>query len=825
MGIITEEFIDHSELIYKILRPGELEIFTTKDENGKNKPELFHIYNRRTFNEMLAECSEEKIIDWLNSLLSSSSSKLIGVFSMSLKIIKLDQPIGCAKINLPNWLINSHYIQSLNNVENNLCFFACIALAENVRRDRFKKRCKEIFYHFYGEKTTKEVLESYEGVVYIENTGCISKDDIYKYELMDKRFAINVYRLDESGFSCVLRKSPFNPIDLEQRLPYERKPIFLNLYMNHFSYIGDVNQILGYRCRICKRSIKTRQHLDEHERTCTITIKHTFNKNPQLYVKPRNKIVELCDWYDIELLQSSGPSTGVNNLFIYDYLICFDLEAINRLDKDGQIYQIPLSYSAVSNVPEYNQVEFFIGTNPREIVNNLFIFFNKVQIKAKELMMEKLKPLIDLIKNNFDKNNLKVIEKYCSQIPILGFNSSSYDINLMMDYGFIENILENKDCKSLSEAVKVQQISNLGKEDDVEAKCFIVKSGKRYKGIDTNKYLFRDVMLYCAAGTTLDKFLKCYNKDPNDHKFEFGIYRWLDDYEKINYKIKDIPRTAFYDDFKKIEYTNDQYNNFQNECEKHDLITVYDLLKYYNNQDVVPFLKACLEYKEFFYSLQLFDNKIIKMDMFKDGFTLPGLAAKIMNQFALPDEMYKFKLPPPSEDLVHPPTNIESKIEQYFQQDRKRIHRELEKAKSEKDCKSLSEAVKHQNYLKIALQHVSKISLQQVLDLLQEYNYKCLYCHTNLNSNSWSLDRKDNNQNHTKDNCVISCINCNKAKSNKPFLQFYQESYTPIPRFTRYLFYTFSLLHGFPNKFYFCFYRTLLNATVFEHVRCVHISR
>lgn len=52
-----------------------------------------------------------------------------------------------------------------------------------------------------------------------------------------------------------------------------------------------------------------------------------------------------------------------------------------------------------------------------------------------------------------------------------------------------------------------------------------------------------------------------------------------------------------------------------------------------------------------------------------------------------------------------------------------------------------------------------------------------------------------------------------------------QNRNTPIPRFTRYLFYTFSLLHGFPKKFFFCFYRTLLNATVFEHVRCVHISR
>ena len=38
----------------------------------------------------------------------------------------------------------------------------------------------------------------------------------------------------------------------------------------------------------------------------------------------------------------------------------------------------------------------------------------------------------------------------------------------------------------------------------------------------------------------------------------------------------------------------------------------------------------------------------------------------------------------------------------------------------------------------------------------------------------WSLDNCL--ENHTLNNCVISCIDCNKARSNKPFKQFYRES-------------------------------------------------
>ena len=728
LGIVTEE-LKEVNYEYHIKSAGELERFSTINEQGKNIPELFHIYNRRTFNNMIRECSEEKIINWLNSLLSSSSSKLIGVFSMAVKIIRLDQPIGCTKINLPDWILNSNYIISLSNIENNLCFFACIALAENCRRDRFTGRCIKLFYEFYGKNNiTTEKLRNYEGIKYEENLGWIMDDEIYKYELMDKRFAINIYRLYEDCSCCVLRKSSFNPKDLEKPKNGERIPIFLNLYQGHFSYISNTRPIFKYRCKCCKRPVDNLKDMKKHEKICSLGVKYQFNPYPKLYVKPRNKIVELCDYYNIE----------VDDMYNYDYIICYDFEAINRRDDEGKIYQIPLSCAVYSNVPKFEKPEFYLSRKPKEIVDDLFEYIKQVQIKANELMLEKLKPLIDLIQkpepktcNKFDYKNLKEIKKYCSMIPILGFNNSSYDINLIMDYGFIENILNNLSPKE---------------------QPFILKNGKRFKGISTNKYLFLDAMLYCAAGTSLDKFIKCYNKDPDDHKFEFGLYRWLDKYRKLDTKIKDIPRSAFYNDFKRIEYTEDQYKNFQNECEKNNLITVYDLVKFYNIRDVVPFLKACLEAKKFFYKLEIDNNaknKFIKMDMFKDGYTLPGLSSKIMNQFSLPDDFFKIQLP----QLIQNLQNIQEKILGYIQQDKKR--------------RPLLEESEIESY----------ITEQEVNDLIKEYNYRCLYCHIKLNNNNWSLDRKNNNENHTNENCVISCINCNKSKSNRILIEFYQESY------------------------------------------------
>lgn len=61
-------------------------------------------------------------------------------------------------------------------------------------------------------------------------------------------------------------------------------------------------------------------------------------------------------------------------------------------------------------------------------------------------------------------------------------------------------------------------------------------------------------------------------------------------------------------------------------------------------------------------------------------------------------------------------------------------------------------------------------------DLIEMYNNqykKCYYCKITMNTdigdkicNQISIDRKDSNLGHTKDNCVLTCLFCNLAKNN-----------------------------------------------------------
>ena len=183
-------------------------------------------------------------------------------------------------------------------------------------------------------------------------------------------------------------------------------------------------------------------------------------------------------------------------------------------------------------------------------------------------------------------------------------------------------------------------------------------------------------------------------------------------YDKLRCSIKEVPLDAFDNDLKRTKLSIEEYNQFQKECEEQKLITVLDLLKFYNNRDVEPFVKACVEYRNFFYAYNL--------EMYKDAFTLSGLAAKIMNQYSLPDHLFEFKYPPPQELETTPNIDLQ-RLFAYAYQDKIRNQK--------KGCDDLV-------MCPIPNRH-------EVRNLLRDANNRCVYCWKELNTNDWSLDSMD----------------------------------------------------------------------------------
>ncbi|HLX53663.1 MAG TPA: hypothetical protein VKR58_06965 [Aquella sp.] len=169
---------------------------------------------------------------------------------------------------------------------------------------------------------------------------------------------------------------------------------------------------------------------------------------------------------------------------------------------------------------------------------------------------------------------MKTIEDYCSNIPIIGFNSGGYDINLVSNSSFIKEIYKR------------------GK------KPFVIKNGNKYKLIKTNTFTFLDQQNYCAAGTDLRNFIKAYTSGEQKGYFP---YEWFTSFEKLDYLVSDLKIEHFNSLLKNTVMSKEDFTSLMKTCDSLKLITVRDLLEWYNNLDVGPMLQACLKQKELFY--------------------------------------------------------------------------------------------------------------------------------------------------------------------------------------------------------------------------------
>ncbi|KAG3122315.1 hypothetical protein PI126_g24199 [Phytophthora idaei] len=149
--------------------------------------------------------------------------------------------------------------------------------------------------------------------------------------------------------------------------------------------------------------------------------------------------------------------------------------------------------------------------------------------------------------------------------------------------------------------------------------------------------------------------------------------------------------------------------------------SIKDLLIWYNNLDVVPFIKAIKAQRELF--------KRFDLDMFADGVSLPGLSEKVMYQTCFNNLQY----------LDKKPANA-------FQFPAKRM-----------GGYKIQDAKAKRNF---------GMTLEHLNTLLQKQKYLCGLCYCQLTADTASADRINNNLGHIDGNILISCVKCNTARKD-----------------------------------------------------------
>ena len=214
-------------------------------------------------------------------------------------------------------------------------------------------------------------------------------------------------------------------------------------------------------------------------------------------------------------------------------------------------------------------------------------------------------------------------ERYCNVLPVFGFNSAKYDINLIKSY--LLPILVNE---------RVFEPT-------------VIKEANRFVSFKFGDIQLLDIVNFIGAATSLDSFLKAYKTKETKGFFPYEMF---DCPEKTNNKELPPYDSSFsilrnsnplekdYNDFQNLVNSGltteqavaklrmdrtpptgaENYWYLQSVWENINMQHFSDFLKWYNNKDVVPTPEAMQKMIEFYH------NKGI--DMLKLGCTLPNLA-------------------------------------------------------------------------------------------------------------------------------------------------------------------------------------------------------
>ena len=524
----------------------------------------------------------------------------------------LQHPIGCVGIVLPPYVKLNRALIALENDHHsrpyvdNLCLFRCLGL--HLGHDP-----KALY-----AKYTDQPVETFEGVTI---------DELQKVETL---FEVNiiVYKLSDTSAQLVRRS-----------VGKHTKTIYLNLHETHFSLIHDIKAYShSYKCSKCEHSLwKYPAWLERHELTCDAGVRHVY-KGEVYHTTPSV----------FQRLDDEGI-TVAETLRFYPYRATFDIECFfagEALPANSDRVQwiarhVPLSVSVASNVPGHEPPRCYVTDGDSDkLAGAMMRSLSAISDTAFDMLIPSYDNVLNELevrKDAWDEAERKAPKEDDSkpeddeevemeesktnpyktligqllgrlhQLPVIGFNSGRYDLNVIKQF-FVPYLL--KPSKQDNEDVDEEEEEE--EDDDAETR-FVNKRQNTFRCFATKKLKFLDITSYLAPGFSYDKYLKAYGCELQKGHFP---YEYMDGIGKL--EDRDLPpQEAFYSRLKNEGISDDDYARCQAVWCDNRMKSMRDFLVWYNNRDVVPFLEA-IDKQFAFYKQQ-------NIDMFKDGVSVPGL--------------------------------------------------------------------------------------------------------------------------------------------------------------------------------------------------------
>ena len=290
----------------------------------------------------------------------------------------------------------------------------------------------------------------------------------------------------------------------------------------------------------------------------------------------------------------------------YPYFIIYDFEALHKKMDESQTEElvitsrhVPVSVAIKDNLT--NEPVFIVDQDPGNLINSFMEELKKRQIKIAQ-MVECLYPQPES-DDGKEKKEDPIWRNWVNQVPVFGFNSGRYDINMIKEY-FVKNLAIISDVN-------------------------VAKKENSYMFLSTSNFKFLDIKNYLAPGLSYDAWCRAYGCELQKLAFP---YEWFDSFEKLNHK-GPVKYEEFYSSLKGgITISQEEYQNFCDEFSKRGCVTMKDWLKEYNLADVTPFIEALEKTREQYYPDEI--------DLLKDAVSIPGISMMYVLNEALKRKKY-----------------------------------------------------------------------------------------------------------------------------------------------------------------------------------------
>ena len=568
---------------------------------GRYLEEQSLVMNRADFDGFLERIREPDILQWAIAQPPNSDWVVELVTNATFFLNRIIQhPIGCVGVALPDYVKRNKSIVGLKKdrhrmatYSDNICLFRCLSL--HLKRDA------AVLYAEY----TNTAWHAFVGV---------TLDDLHKVE---NKFETNVvvYQLVEidngKTVAELVRRSPAQYQDT----------MYVNLHETNYSYIHDINMYChSWRCRNCEQALwKSSWEFHRHESVCEAGVNRIYKGG--VYHPTPSMFQRLAD---------EGIVVG-DSLRYFPYRATFDFECYfsdERIPANSDKLQwsarhVPLSVSVASNVPGYEPAQCYITDGDSD---KLVADMMAGLVATSDAAYDLLKPSYGSVLNELEARkeawddteseaNAEEEEEsktnpfntlagqlhgWLHQLPVIGFNSGKYDLN-MIKRSFVPLLIFNN--------------------------AAVIKRQNTYMCLYTDKLKFVDICNYLAPGVSYANYLTAYGCELGKGHFP---YEYMDDLQKLEDRVLP-PQSAFFSRLKNEGISNDDYARCQAVWRDNGMETLREYLIWYNNRDVTPFLDAIAKQAGFY--------KQQNIDMFKNGISVPGLS--LLHLFNdLPNDTY-----------------------------------------------------------------------------------------------------------------------------------------------------------------------------------------